>query len=157
MIKVYECWSLIDENGNTQKDLTLELWGGSTKHPDSKFYFSDFKKSPFVDEEHQIFQWLLECASKLTFPFHAKELCEYALKNYVTWEKPRETQAFILAGRPWAKTPVFRIIPPGRNFVKEKDQKSCTNIFPKICAFCLLYFLLECSILIIVKGRCVGQ
>ena len=99
MIKVYECWSLMDENGESQKDLTLELWGGSTKHPDSKFYFSDFKKSPFVDEEHQVFQWLLECASKLTFPFHAKELCEYALKNYVTWEKPRETQALIF-GRP---------------------------------------------------------
>lgn len=90
MIKVYECWSLMDENGESKKDLTLELWGGSTKHPDSKFYFSDFKKSPFVDEEHQVFQWLLECASKLTFPMHAKELCEYALQNYVTWEKPRE-------------------------------------------------------------------
>ena len=65
--------------------------------------------------------------------------------------KPR---LLFLAGRPWAKTPVFRIIPPGRNFVKKNLRKSCTNIFPKICAFCLLYFLLVCSILIIVKGRC---
>lgn len=86
MIKVYECYGLMDENGNCEKDITLELWGASTKHPDSKFYFSDFKKLSFIDEEHQIFQWLLECASKLTFPFHAKKLAEYALKNYVTWE-----------------------------------------------------------------------
>lgn len=75
MIKVYD----------KDNDKILELWGASTKHPDSVFKFSDFKKSPSVDEEHQVFQWLLECASKLTFPFHAKELAEYALKNYITW------------------------------------------------------------------------
>ena len=86
MIKVYECWTLMDENGYSEKDITLELWGASTKHPDSKFYFSDFQKSPFVEEKHQDFQWLLECASKLTFPMHAKELAEFALKNYITWE-----------------------------------------------------------------------
>lgn len=87
MIKVHECWRVIDGNGNKSKDLTLELWGASTKHPDSTFYFSDFKKSPYINEEHQIFQWLLECASKLDFPFHAKELTEFALRNYVTWEE----------------------------------------------------------------------
>ena len=87
MIKIYECYKLMDEHGNTEKDLTLELWGGSTKHPDSKFYFSDFKKNPYIDEKHQIFQWLLECASSLDWPFHAKELAEDALKNYVTWEE----------------------------------------------------------------------
>lgn len=77
-IKVYK---------NSEDKYVLELWGGSTKHPDSVFHFEDFKKSEFVDEEHQVFQWLLECASKLTFPFHAKELAEYALKNWLTWEK----------------------------------------------------------------------
>ena len=87
MIKVYECWKEVDENGNCEKDLTLELWGSSTKYPDRKFYFSNFEKSPFVDEEHQVFQWLLECASKLLFPMHAKELVEFALENYVTWEQ----------------------------------------------------------------------
>lgn len=86
MIKVYECYSLLNENGKCEKDLTLELWGASTIHPDSKFYFSDFQKSPFVDEEHQVFQWLLYCASRLTFPMHAKELVEFALKNFITWE-----------------------------------------------------------------------
>lgn len=76
-IKVYK---------NSEGNYVLELWGGSTKHPDSVFHFEDFKKSEFVDEEHQVFQWLLECASKLTFPFHAKELAEYALENWLTWE-----------------------------------------------------------------------
>lgn len=64
----------------------LELWGGSTKHPDSRFHFSDFEKCEFVQEEHQLFQWVLECASKLTFPFHAKALTEWALKTLVSWE-----------------------------------------------------------------------
>ena len=72
---------------NDEGNYVLELWGSSTKHPDSIFHFEDFQKSEFVDEEHQVFQWLLECASKLTFPFHAKQLAEYALKNWCTWEK----------------------------------------------------------------------
>lgn len=65
----------------------LELWGASTKHPDCQFYFSDFKKTPWIDEEHQVFQWLLECASKVTFPFNAKLIAEYAFENFITWEK----------------------------------------------------------------------
>ena len=77
MIKVYK---------TDKDDILLELWGASTKHPDSKFYFSNYNKSPFIDEEHQIFQWLLECASKLIFPMHAKELAEFALQNFITQE-----------------------------------------------------------------------
>ena len=72
---------------NDEGNYVLELWGGSTKHPDSIFHFEDFQKREVVDEEYQVFQWLLECASKLTFPFHAKQLAEYALKNWCTWEK----------------------------------------------------------------------
>lgn len=70
-----------------EKGYVLELWGGSTKHPDSVFYFNDFKKVDFIENEYQIFQWLLECASKLTFPFHAKQLVEYALKNWYLLEE----------------------------------------------------------------------
>ena len=80
-LKVYECY---DENN--KKDLTLEVWSSSTKHPDTKFYFSDFHKTQFVDEKHQVFQWLLECASKMTWPMTAKEIAELALEKYVTWE-----------------------------------------------------------------------
>lgn len=77
MIKVYK-----DEKDN----YICELWAASTKHPDSRFNMKDFKKVDFIDEEHQVFQWLLECASKLTFPFYAQELAEYALKNWITWK-----------------------------------------------------------------------
>lgn len=86
MIKVYKKrFYSINAKEDYEEDLVLELWGASTKHPDSQFFFSEFQKSPYFDEEHQVFQWLLECASKLTWPMHAKELAEYALKNYVTW------------------------------------------------------------------------
>lgn len=61
----------------------LELWGGSTKHPDSIFHFSDFQKSPYYEEHTQIFQWLLECASKLTHPFHAASLARWALELHL--------------------------------------------------------------------------
>ena len=81
-LKIYECY---DENN--EKDLTLEVWSSSTKYPDAKFYFSDFEKSIWIAEEYQIFQWLLECASKMNFPSTAKQIAELALKDYVTWEK----------------------------------------------------------------------
>lgn len=63
-------------------DTILELWGASTKHPDSIFYFSDFKKTEFFEPEDQIFQWLLECASRLIFPVHAYELTQFAIEYY---------------------------------------------------------------------------
>ena len=81
-IKVYECF-----NADNTIDLTLEVWASSTKYPDAKFYFSDFNKSEWVAEKHQVFQWLLECASKMRFPSTAKQIAEIAFEKYVTWEK----------------------------------------------------------------------
>ena len=68
-----------------------ELWAGSTKHPDSVFYFDDFKKSDLFEDEMQVFQWLLEYASKLTWPMHAKALAEQALEEWYPgkdWKQP---------------------------------------------------------------------
>lgn len=81
MIKVYECY---DENN--RKDWTCELWGASTKHPDAKFYFSEWEdKTPFIEEGYQVFQWLLWIASRRLWPSHAKEVAEFALKNWYNW------------------------------------------------------------------------
>lgn len=85
-LKIYECY---DENN--KKDLTLEVWASSTKYPDAKFYFADFNKSEWCAKEHQVFQWLLECASKMRFPFTAKQIADLAYEKYITWEKPRES------------------------------------------------------------------
>lgn len=63
----------------------LEIWGASTKHPDLVFFFDRFEKSEWVDEEKQVFQWLLECASSLTFPFTALMLTQFALKHTVNF------------------------------------------------------------------------
>lgn len=79
-LKIYECY---DENN--KKDLTLEVWSSSTKYPDAKFYFSNFKKSLWVNDEHQVFQWLLECASKMSFPSTAKQIADLAYEKYITW------------------------------------------------------------------------
>jgi len=78
-IKIYECY---DKNG--KEDLTLEIWSG-LKYP-IKFYFSDFEKTERVEEKHQVFQWLLECASKMHFPTVAKQIADLAYKKYITWE-----------------------------------------------------------------------
>ena len=68
-------------------ETVLELWGASTKHPDSIFFFSDFQKCEWIEDKYQVFQWLLECASKLTFPFHAYDLMLFAKDCYENEEK----------------------------------------------------------------------
>lgn len=74
---------IVERIGN---DYVCELWGASTKHPDSTFYYSEWEdRSPYLEDEHQIFQWLLWIASTRQWPFHAKELTEYALKNWYKW------------------------------------------------------------------------
>ena len=80
-LKIYECY-----NENNEKTLTLEVWASSTKYPDCKFYFEDFNKSEWCAEEHQVFQWLLECASKMRFPTTAKQIADLAFEKYITWE-----------------------------------------------------------------------
>lgn len=60
----------------------LELWGGSTKHPDSVFWFSDFKCSDWFEPIDQIVPWLLECASKLNFPYYSYTLARWAIERY---------------------------------------------------------------------------
>lgn len=73
-------------------DTILELWGASTKHPDSRFRFSDFSKVDWIADDLQLMQWGLECASKLTFPFFAKDLAEEALKWYELILQARENE-----------------------------------------------------------------
>lgn len=75
---MYKLYSRIDNH-----DTILELWGASTKHPDSLFRFSDFTLSDWFPSHRQLFQWILECASKLSFPIHARELTDFALE---VWE-----------------------------------------------------------------------
>lgn len=68
-----------DETGN----YICELQGASTKHPDSRYRFNDWKdKIEEVDPQYQIFQWLLFIASRMNFAFHAKEIAEYALAEW---------------------------------------------------------------------------
>lgn len=84
MIKVY----LNDEN-----NYVCEIWGASTKHPDSIFHMEDFKVASWVDKNNpedmklQVFQWLLECASRMIFPPHAEDLAQYAFDNWRVWRK----------------------------------------------------------------------
>ena len=77
---------------STEHKYVCELWGASTKHPDSIFYFDDFKKSDVFEDEMQVFKGLLECASKLTWPMHAKDLAEQALRDWYPmgkdWKAP---------------------------------------------------------------------
>lgn len=66
----------------SDKETVLELWGGSTKHPDSRFFFSKFKLSEFFNPEDQILPWVLECASKMTFPVHSFEIGRWICGMY---------------------------------------------------------------------------
>lgn len=60
----------------------LELWGGSTKHPDCVFFFSDFQLSEWYKPEDQVISWVFECASKMNIPYHAYALAKWACDMY---------------------------------------------------------------------------
>lgn len=64
------------------RETVLELWGASTKHPDTIFYFSKFCLSEWFEPEDQIVPWMFECASKLNIPYHSYELAKQACKWY---------------------------------------------------------------------------
>lgn len=63
-------------------ETVLELWAASTKHPDSTFYFSNFRLCPWFEPQAQIVPWIYECASKLNFPYHAYELAKWGTDLY---------------------------------------------------------------------------
>lgn len=127
-LKIYECY---DENN--KKDLTLEVWASSTKYPDAKFYFADFSKSEWVAEEHQVFQWLLECASKMRFPSTAKQIADLAYEKYVTWEAQGKPQAFWRAAHE-GRGVNFHYTTPPAILSSKICSASCTKFFPKSCA-----------------------
>ena len=60
----------------------LELWGASTKHPDTIFYFSKFNICKWFSAEFQIVPWIFECASKLTIPYHSYALAKWGCELY---------------------------------------------------------------------------
>ena len=74
-----------------EDDYVCELWGASTKHPDSIFHMNGdgkYKKSGlYEDDKYEVFQWLLWIASNLTFHFNAYSLASYAIKE---WYEPDE-------------------------------------------------------------------
>lgn len=67
-------------------DYVCELWGASTKHPDSMYYMNCdreyIKSCLYDDDKYEVYQWLLYIASNLTFRTYAKGLAEYALREW---------------------------------------------------------------------------
>ena len=53
----------------------------------------------------------------------------------------------LLAAGARSRAPVFLLYHTSGNLSREKCGKSCTNIFPAICAFCHLYLRSGCAIL----------
>ena len=81
-MKEYKLYSRLSDH-----ETVLECWGASTKHPDCVFLFSKFILSEWFEPEDQTFPWLLECASKMNFPYHAYELSKWACERYEEMRK----------------------------------------------------------------------
>ena len=70
------------------RDTILEVWGGSTKHPDCMFHFDNFKmpecwkNNPDINQSNPVFiyQWLIQCASDMMWWWATKEITDFA--NY---------------------------------------------------------------------------
>ena len=71
---------------NDENDYVCELWGASTKHPDSVFHMNHdgkYKKSDLYDDDkYEVYQWLLWIASNLTWRFYARNLAEFAIREW---------------------------------------------------------------------------
>ena len=67
-------------------DYVCELWGASTKHPDSIYRMNGdkmyIKSGLYDDDVYEVYQWLLWIASNLRFRPYAKKLAEYALREW---------------------------------------------------------------------------
>lgn len=74
---MYRLYSRISDH-----ETILEIWAGSTKHPDSVFRFSNFETCDWFDPQAQIVPWLFECASKMEWPVHAYHLARWACDAY---------------------------------------------------------------------------
>lgn len=61
--------------------LTLEIWDGSTKHPDVCYEFRNFEKTCFMSFENNIVAWLAECASKVTFSINMYTILRMATED----------------------------------------------------------------------------
>ena len=62
------------------RETFLELWGGSTKHPDVRYRFSDYDNRLTMEDwsiAGDIYQWVLYCASCLIVPAHALRCSEW--------------------------------------------------------------------------------
>lgn len=58
------------------KDTYFELWGGSTKHPDSMFRYSDYKASEFMNSVVNLLAWLSWIVSRLLFSWSVLEMLD---------------------------------------------------------------------------------
>lgn len=74
-MRTYMLYSRLED-----RETIFEVWDSSTKHPDSVFFFSDFEKSQWYDENRQIIPWLLECASKMSFYFNSISIAQFAME-----------------------------------------------------------------------------
>lgn len=75
-------------------DYVCEIWGASTKHPDSRFeMLGDQNKefhyvmNDFLTLEENVYQWLLFIASVMTWKFSAKDIVDYANKYWYDLEE----------------------------------------------------------------------
>lgn len=71
------------------KETYIELWGASTKHPDVSYCFSKYQEKynhcSWLENVSLIYQWILECASLLSIPYHSYELASLANEIYATY------------------------------------------------------------------------
>ncbi len=67
------------------KALVLETWGASTKHPDAQFVYTHeerLQEMCFQAPWTKDYKFLLECASKMLWAQHARDIATLASRFY---------------------------------------------------------------------------
>ena len=70
-------------------DYKLEIWGASTKHPDTIHLYSEkgFIKSEYIPRSKQVYNFILQVAANSELPMYAAKIARFGLKYLEKYEE----------------------------------------------------------------------
>ena len=70
-------------------DYLLEIWGSSTKHPDSVDRYSNerFIKSEYIPRSKQVYNFILQVAANCELPMYSAKVARFGLKYLEKYEE----------------------------------------------------------------------
>ena len=78
---------------DSDNDIYLECWGGSTKHPDIVFRYSTYQdpsRDTVITSKDRLFQFVMWCYSQLLIPTNPTVWVDFGVKAYKAFSPSQE-------------------------------------------------------------------